>query len=59
MNEYMFGVLYETDDGKVFHICRTQEEAKRQADNIACMGYVVTVFDYDIETATYLEFYKL
>lgn len=59
MNEHMFGVLYETDDGKVFHICRTQEEAKNEADNLACMGYAVTVFDYDIDSKTYLEFYSI
>lgn len=55
----MFGIMYETSDGKVFKICETLEEAQNQGNNIACMGYEVTVFDYDKETKTYFEFYKV
>lgn len=55
----MFGYLYETEDGKTFKICKTQEQAMEEANNLACMGYEVTVFDYDIETGEYLKFFTI
>lgn len=57
--KHMFGILYETEDGKIFHPCRTLEEAQHEAGTLACMGYTVTVFDYDIATGNYLEFYTV
>ena len=55
----MFGVLYEAENGKVFKVCETLESAQKLGADTACMGYEVTVFDYDKEAKTYLEFYKI
>lgn len=55
----MFGVEYTTPEGKYFQLFRTLEEAQDRANRYACAGYPVTVFDYDLETDTYLEFYEV
>lgn len=56
----MFAIMYETtENGKIFKICETLDEARNKAHNIACMGYSVTVFDYDVDTGTYIEFYTI
>lgn len=55
----MFGIMYETEDGKVFRIFKTYEEAQTTANNIACMGFPVTVLDYNEATETYLELYTI
>ena len=55
----MFAIMYNTEDGKVFKICKTLEEAQNRAAGLSCSGYEVTVFDYDIESETYLEFYTI
>lgn len=54
-----FATMIETADGKIFTLYKTLEEAHDAANNAACMGYAATVFDYDIETGIYLEFYSL
>lgn len=56
----MFAVMYKSqDDGMVFKICKSLDEAQERARNIACMGYEVTVFDYDAAAEEYVEFYKI
>lgn len=56
----MFAIMYESqDDGKVFKIYKTLDEARERARNIACMGYEVTIFDYDAEAEEYVEFCKI
>lgn len=54
-----FAVMTESTDGKIFTLYKTLEEAQNAAQNAACMGYEVTVFDCDKETGEYLEFYKI
>lgn len=54
-----FAVMVEDADGRIFTLYKTLEEAQNAANNAACMGYGVTVFDYDKETGEYLEFYTL
>ena len=54
-----FAILFETEEGKTFKTFRTWEEADAKANSIALMGYSVTVFDYDMETDQYLEFYSI
>ena len=57
----MFGVLVDwgNDDSRTFEIFQTQKEATEYAENTACMGFRVTVFDYDKESNQYIEFYSL
>lgn len=56
----MFAIMYESqDDGKVFKIYKTLDEARERARSIACMGYEVTVFDYDAAAEEYVKFYKV
>lgn len=55
----MFAVMVECTDGKVFKIFETMEQAQNYANNVSCMGYAVTVFDYDMESKVYLEFYQI
>ena len=57
----MFGLLidYSNVDGRVFKIYDTLDEAKEAMNNIACMGYRVTLFDYDKDSGEYIEFYSL
>ena len=59
----MFGVLYITEDGyRQFEILDTQDEARRRAIDMTTMSggaADATVFDYDANTNTYIEFYKV
>ena len=55
----MFAVMYETEEGKVIKTCKELDEAHELANNTACMGYAVTVFDYDADSQTFLEFYSM
>lgn len=55
----MFAIMYNTEDGKEIKICKTQDEAIIQANKISRMGYQVTVFDYDSDSNTYIEFYTI
>ena len=55
----MFAVMYETEEGKVIKTCKELGEAQALANNTACMGYAVTVFDYDVDSQTFLEFYSI
>lgn len=55
----MFAVMTESAEGRIFTIYKTLEDARNAANNAACMGYGVTVFDYDEETDEYLEFYTI
>ena len=57
----MFGVLVDWDgqESRTFEIFQTQDEAAEYAHNTACMGFHVTVFDYDKESNQYMEFYSL
>lgn len=54
-----FAVMVETTDGKVFTLYKDLTAAQNAAQNASCMGYAVTVFDYDEKTGEYLEFYRL
>ena len=54
-----FAVMVEGAEGRIFTLYKTLEEAQNAANNAACMGYSVTVFDYGKETGEYLEFYTL
>jgi len=59
----MFGVLI-IDKGEdcysSFKIFDTLEEAKDYATNVSCMsGLPCTIFDYDKESKTYIEFYEV
>lgn len=56
----MFGVLVDYgDDGRVFKVFSTREEADEKMNNCVCMGYTVTLFDYDKDSDEYLEFYSM
>lgn len=59
MKDMNFAVMVEDAEGRIFTLYRTQEEARNAANNAACMGYEVTVFDYDKTTGEYLEFYTI
>lgn len=54
-----FAVMTESAEGRIFTLYKTLEEAQNAANNAACMGYSVTVFDYDKETGEFLEFYTI
>ena len=56
----MFGILYTADDGaKVFKVCETLEAADYLANNIACTGCGVTVFEYDHDDGCYTELFEM
>ena len=55
----MFAIMYETEEGKVFKIFHDMGEAQTVAINIACSGIEVTVFDYDKDCDTFVEFYTI
>ena len=55
----MFAIMYETEEGKTFTLCKTAEEAENHANNIACMGYEVTVLEQDLETEDFEEVYTI
>ena len=56
----MFGVGYEVNGEKFFKVCEDMTEAQNEANNISCMGICeVTVYDYDTETKTFMEFYTV
>ena len=55
----MFGVLYRDEDGLNFKVFKEQIDASNFANNMACMATEVTVFDYEVDSQTYLEFYKI
>ena len=57
----MFGVLvdWNSEDSRTFEIFQTQDEAVEYAHDIACMGFRVTIFDYDKGSNQYIEFYSL
>lgn len=59
MNDMNFAIMVDDAEGRVFTLYRTLEEAQNAADNAACMGYDVVVFDYDKETGKYMEFYTI
>lgn len=52
----MYGVLYKDDDGAmIFKVCAGLMEARYYADNIACTGKGVTVFEFNQEDNCYVE----
>lgn len=57
----MFAVMFYDHEGesKSIKVCKTFDEAENLARNIACRGYAVTVFDYDADSQTFLEFYSI
>ena len=55
----MFAVMYETKDGKVIKTYNDLNDAQIAANNIACSGTGVTVFDYDIDSESFVEFYTI
>lgn len=55
----MFAVMYEMEDGRVFKIYQELGEAQQVANSIACMGTQVTVFDYDLDSESFVEFYTV
>lgn len=55
----MFAIEYKTEEGKVFKIFNDLGEAQVAANNIACNGNEVTVFDYDMYSETFVEFYTI
>ena len=55
----MFAIMYETEDGKVFKVVKTLDEAQKKAHALSLKGYSVTVFDYDMTDDEYLEFYTV
>ncbi len=55
----MFAVMYEINNEKFFKIFKTQDDATVKANNMAALGYKVTVFDYDSDNDEYLEFYTI
>ena len=56
---FAFAVLYETEDGKMFKLFKDHIDARSFANNIACMGHEAKVFDYDMSTNEYIEFYTV
>ena len=56
---FAFAVLYETEDGKMFKLFKDHIDARSFANNIACMGHEAKVFDYDMSTNEYTEFYTV
>lgn len=56
---FAFAIMYEAEGEKTFKPCKTLEQAQKGAQAIACMGITVTVFDFDMETNTYHEFYTI
>lgn len=55
----MFAVMYEMEDGKVFKVYNDLRDAQIAANNIARNGTVVTVFDYDLDSESFVEFYTI
>ena len=58
----MFGVLVHDDgvDGyDSFKVFGSLEKAKNYADNISAMGLKTTIFDYDVESEMYIEFFDV
>lgn len=55
----MFAIMYEMEDGRVFKIYQDLGEAQQAANSIACMGTQVTVFDYDLDGESFVEFYTI
>lgn len=55
----MFGVLYEVEGEKRFIALKTLDEAQAKAHTLSLEGRTVTVFDYDIESGEYMEFYTV
>lgn len=59
----MFGVLIidkGEDTYSSFKVFDTLEQAQDYATNVSCMlGLPCTIFDYDIESKTYIEFYEV
>ena len=53
----MFAIMYKTNEEMNIRLCNTLDEVRAQAARLACMGCEVTVFDYDVETKTYFEFF--
>ena len=53
----MFGVMYDTEDGKVFKVVQTLTAAHDMADALALKGYSVTVFCYDASSDEYYDFF--
>lgn len=55
-----FGVMFETEGGKIFKTYKTLEEAQNAATNATCsMGWKTTIFDYDMQYNSYIEFYTI
>lgn len=55
----MFGVLYETEEGRFFKTFDTLDDAHKFARKHTFHGYHPVVFDYDEDGDEYLEFYTL
>ena len=54
-----FAIMYDTNDGRIIKTFDELSEAQYAAQNVACMGFSVTIFDYDIEAKQYIEFYTI
>ena len=56
----MFAVLFETEEEKTFKVYADLSSAQYAAQNAVCgMGWKATIFDYDNESNTYIEFYTV
>lgn len=42
-----FAIMYDTNDGRIIKTFDELSEAQYAAQNVACMGFSVTIFDYD------------
>ena len=55
----MFATMIQTENGKIFEIWEDLTKAQERANSASCAGYEVTVFDYDVESKQYIEFYSI
>ena len=55
----MFAIMYEGQDGKSFRIYDTIEEMMKDRNDLSIKGYQVTVFDFDSDSKTFIEFYTI
>ena len=57
----MFGVLVKTSEGMYFKVFEDLAAAQYYAKNtmVCGFGFSATVFDYDKEDKTFLEFYEI
>lgn len=55
----MFAVLFNKEDGKEFKIYPTHDEARAAAISASLNGTTSTIYDYDITTDKFIEFYQI